>query len=173
MWSIIINIILSYRPCDLSIMCHAVLCCSWNFFCPNDFDFLPFRKNFFSSSALSFCPALTVISSILRLSQNVAGVTLLALGNGAPDIFSAFAAVNQDEDEKASLAVGALFGKQAYCTSRPIHLIDKNRCWYFCDHNCGWSCDNCQAIYADSAPLPSWYYLLYLCCVLDLLPSLV
>lgn len=59
----------------------------------------------------SFCPALTVISAILRLSQNVAGVTLLALGNGAPDIFSAFAAVNQIDDKKASLAVGALFGE--------------------------------------------------------------
>ncbi len=64
------------------------------------------------SLSSSFCPALTVISSVLRLSQNVAGVTLLALGNGAPDIFSAFAAVNQKEDEKASLAVGALFGNR-------------------------------------------------------------
>lgn len=64
----------------------------------------------FSLLQLSFCPALTVMSSVLRLSQNVAGVTLLALGNGAPDIFSAYAAVNQAEDEKASLAVGALFG---------------------------------------------------------------
>ena len=52
------------------------------------------------------------MSAILRLSQNVAGVTLLALGNGAPDIFSAFAAVNQEEDAKASLAIGALFGEQ-------------------------------------------------------------
>ncbi len=66
---------------------------------------------FIVCSCHSFCPALTVISSILRLSQNVAGVTLLALGNGAPDIFSAFAAVSQAEDRKASLAVGALFGK--------------------------------------------------------------
>ena len=45
----------------------------------------------------------------------MAGVTLLALGNGAPDIFSAFAAVNQDEDKKASLAVGALFGRLKGC----------------------------------------------------------
>ena len=59
----------------------------------------------------SFCPALTVMSQVLRLSQNVAGVTLLALGNGSPDIFSAFAAINQDEDKKSSLAVGALFGR--------------------------------------------------------------
>ena len=50
------------------------------------------------------------MSQVLHLSQNVAGVTLLALGNGSPDIFSAFAAINQDDDKKSSLAVGALFG---------------------------------------------------------------
>ena len=54
------------------------------------------------------------MSQVLHLSQNVAGVTLLALGNGSPDIFSAFAAINQDEDKKSSLAVGALFGKLEY-----------------------------------------------------------
>ena len=64
--------------------------------------------------SLSFCPALKVMSQVLRLSQNVAGVTLLALGNGSPDIFSAFAAINQDEDKKSSLAVGALFGKSVH-----------------------------------------------------------
>jgi len=42
-------------------------------------------------------------------------VTFLALGNGAPDIFSAFAAVNQQDDRKASLAVGALFGENVFC----------------------------------------------------------
>ncbi len=36
---------------------------------------------------------------------------MLALGNGAPDIFSAISAINQPDDEKASLAVGALFGR--------------------------------------------------------------
>ena len=41
----------------------------------------------------------------------VQGVTLLALGNGAPDIFSAFAAISQEDDHKSSLAIGALFGE--------------------------------------------------------------
>ena len=42
-----------------------------------------------------FCPSLAVISKTLRLSQNVAGVTILALGNGAPDIFSSLAGIQQ------------------------------------------------------------------------------
>ena len=33
--------------------------------------------------------------NVCRLSQNIAGVTLLALGNGAPDIFSAVAGIGQ------------------------------------------------------------------------------
>ncbi|XP_060820323.1 mitochondrial sodium/calcium exchanger protein-like [Bombus pascuorum] len=36
----------------------------------------------------SFCPSLAVIASVLQLSDNIAGVTILAFGNGAPDIFT-------------------------------------------------------------------------------------
>jgi solute carrier family 24 (sodium/potassium/calcium exchanger), member 6 len=42
-----------------------------------------------------FCPALSRISEGLKMSPNIAGVTLLALGNGSPDIFSTIAAVSQ------------------------------------------------------------------------------
>ncbi|XP_026295949.1 putative sodium/calcium exchanger 7 [Apis mellifera] len=35
-----------------------------------------------------FCPSLAVIATVLRLSDNIAGVTILAFGNGAPDIFT-------------------------------------------------------------------------------------
>ena len=38
------------------------------------------------------------------------GVTFLAFGNGAPDIFSAIAAINSAKNGNAGLAVGALFG---------------------------------------------------------------
>lgn len=54
----------------------------------------------------------------------VQGVTLLALGNGAPDIFSAFAAINQSDDRKSSLAIGALFGQyNSYILKQPMALF--------------------------------------------------
>ena len=48
---------------------------------------------FFSISSVlcSFCPSLAVIAGVLRLSDNIAGVTILAFGNGAPDIFTSLA----------------------------------------------------------------------------------
>ena len=39
------------------------------------------------------------------------GVTFLAFGNGAPDIFSAVAAITNAKNGDAGLAIGALFGK--------------------------------------------------------------
>ncbi|KAL9651694.1 hypothetical protein ABK040_009309 [Willaertia magna] len=49
---------------------------------------------FLSSTAETyFCPGLVEISRILRLSPDVAGVTFLAFGNGAPDIASIIAGI--------------------------------------------------------------------------------
>uniref|UniRef100_A0A669BIH7 Solute carrier family 8 member B1 n=1 Tax=Oreochromis niloticus TaxID=8128 RepID=A0A669BIH7_ORENI len=70
---------------------------------------------FFPPSLSSFCPNLSAISSSLRLTHNVAGVTFLALGNGAPDIFSAIAAFSHPHT--AGLAVGALFGAGIFVTT--------------------------------------------------------
>eukprot|EP00117_Sycon_ciliatum_P043328 scpid43819/ scgid31388/ Sodium/potassium/calcium exchanger 6; Na(+)/K(+)/Ca(2+)-exchange protein 6; Solute carrier family 24 member 6 len=70
-----------------------------------------------------FCPALTTISQTLGLSQNIAGVTFLAIGNGAPDIFSAFAAIQQAKDGDAGLAIGALFGAGVFVTTTVVGAI--------------------------------------------------
>ncbi|XP_060593798.1 mitochondrial sodium/calcium exchanger protein-like isoform X2 [Ruditapes philippinarum] len=64
-----------------------------------------------------FCPALAVISDTLKLSHNVAGVTFLAFGNGAPDIFSAIAAIGNAKDGDAGLALGALLGAGVFVTT--------------------------------------------------------
>ena len=34
-----------------------------------------------------FCPALQIMAEKMKMSDNVAGVTLLALGNGAPGMY--------------------------------------------------------------------------------------
>jgi len=54
--------------------------------------------------------ALTNISDKLGLSQNLAGVTLLALGNGAPDVIASIVASNGQDDEGLDVAIGALLG---------------------------------------------------------------
>jgi len=61
-----------------------------------------------------FCPAIEIISKVLRLSQNIAGVTIMALGNGAPDIFSSLAGIGQDRPE---LVFGELFGAGVFLTT--------------------------------------------------------
>ncbi|XP_064128314.1 mitochondrial sodium/calcium exchanger protein isoform X1 [Loxodonta africana] len=62
-----------------------------------------------------FCPNLSAISTTLKLSHNVAGVTFLAFGNGAPDIFSALVAFS--DPRTAGLAFGALFGAGVLVTT--------------------------------------------------------
>ncbi|XP_054852855.1 mitochondrial sodium/calcium exchanger protein [Eublepharis macularius] len=62
-----------------------------------------------------FCPNLSAISTKLKLAHNVAGVTFLAFGNGAPDVFSAVVAFS--DPRTAGLAVGALFGAGIFVTT--------------------------------------------------------
>jgi len=78
-----------------------------------------------------FCPSLEIISKTLRLSQNIAGVTILAFGNGAPDIFSALAGISAARPE---LVFGSLFGAGifvtsvvagAVCVTKPFKLMER------------------------------------------------
>ena len=61
-----------------------------------------------------FCPALSSLSDMIGLSPRVAGVTLLALGNGAPDVFSIYASTKAGE---YGIAVGEVTGAANFvCT---------------------------------------------------------
>lgn len=61
-----------------------------------------------------FCINLSTIANVLGLSESMAGVTLLAFGNGSPDVFSTFAAMNSNN---GSLAVGELIGAAGFITA--------------------------------------------------------
>ncbi|KAK9247687.1 Sodium/calcium exchanger protein-domain-containing protein [Lipomyces tetrasporus] len=60
------------------------------------------------------CPNLSTISDLFGMSESLAGVTLLALGNGSPDVFSNYAAMKAGS---GSLAVGELIGAASFITS--------------------------------------------------------
>ncbi|KAK9236834.1 Sodium/calcium exchanger protein-domain-containing protein [Lipomyces kononenkoae] len=60
------------------------------------------------------CPNLNTISDLLGMSESLAGVTFLALGNGSPDVFSTYAAMKAGS---GSLAVGELIGAASFITS--------------------------------------------------------
>jgi sodium/potassium/calcium exchanger 6 len=66
------------------------------------------------SAADFFCPNLATIAQLLKLDENVAGVTLLAFGNGSPDVFATFAALRTNA---GSLAIGELLGAASFIIS--------------------------------------------------------
>jgi sodium/potassium/calcium exchanger 6 len=68
-------------------------------------------------------PSLEAISEKLSCSESLAGVTLLALGNGAPDVFSAIAAGGDSaENGDIMLSVSALIGSSFFITTFVMFL---------------------------------------------------
>ena len=73
-----------------------------------------------STSEEFFCPALASLSEMLGLQPRVAGVTLLALGNGAPDVFSIIASVKA---KQAGMAVGEVTGAGNFVTTAVVGAV--------------------------------------------------
>ncbi|CAH2355538.1 hypothetical protein CLIB1423_28S00540 [[Candida] railenensis] len=93
--------------------------CTFSFL--HSFAFLPLVCNLailFVSLGLTaseyLCPNLHSISKVLQLSDNLAGLTLLALGNGAPDILSTFQGMSLDSSD---LAISELTGAAFFITT--------------------------------------------------------
>eukprot|EP00250_Pteridium_aquilinum_P033785 c6301_g1_i1 orf=131-1984(-) len=77
-----------------------------------------------------FSCTLEKLSEALKLSPAVAGVTLLAIGNGAPDVFSSVAAF-VSSDESGSIGFGAILGGSLFVTtvvSGTVALVTARAC---------------------------------------------
>ncbi|CAO3613870.1 unnamed protein product [Cunninghamella blakesleeana] len=61
-----------------------------------------------------FCPNLQTISEKLQLSESLAGVTVLAFGNGSPDLFGTFSAL---DNGSGSMAIGEIIGAAFFIVS--------------------------------------------------------
>ncbi|KAH9258029.1 hypothetical protein BASA81_003592 [Batrachochytrium salamandrivorans] len=66
---------------------------------------------------------LGILCELLELSQQVAGATLLALGNGAPDIFSILAAFTKGTTSHTDLGLGALLGSCMFLLTAVLGLV--------------------------------------------------
>ncbi|KAJ2349895.1 hypothetical protein GGF43_004351 [Coemansia sp. RSA 2618] len=66
------------------------------------------------SASEYFSPNISTLAKLLHLPESLAGVTLLALGNGAPDLSSTYSAVRAGS---AALAIGQIVGSAAFITS--------------------------------------------------------
>jgi hypothetical protein len=82
-----------------------------------------------------FVPPLEYLSfSMLKLSPEVAGITLLALGNGAPDVFGALAGINGQDVSKIpgahSLSQANARAQYLYCCNPWLSHIARTFKWY-------------------------------------------
>jgi sodium/potassium/calcium exchanger 6 len=80
-------------------------------------------------------PQLTYISNLLRLKPDVAGVTLLAFGNGAPDVFTGVAiATAHPEEVDFSLLLADIVGGSIFIMTVVVGAV----VWVAAKHSPGW-----------------------------------
>ncbi|CAB3402464.1 unnamed protein product [Caenorhabditis bovis] len=70
-----------------------------------------------------FSPSISSIVAHLKISESVAGVTFMAFGNGAPDVFGSVASVLSSPIPKADLALGELLGGALFVTTMVVSTI--------------------------------------------------
>ncbi|KAI9121665.1 hypothetical protein K1719_008698 [Acacia pycnantha] len=68
-----------------------------------------------------FCHSLKGLSSILRLSPTIAGVTLLSLGNGAPDFFASVASFTRSSG--GAVGLNSILGAALFVSTTVLGII--------------------------------------------------
>ena len=82
-----------------------------------------------NTAKMYFSPTLGSICERLKLSYDVAGVTFLAMGNGAPDLFGAVSSFTGKED--TLIGLGALLGGSVFVSSVVVVVTISNTIIYY------------------------------------------
>jgi sodium/potassium/calcium exchanger 6 len=61
-----------------------------------------------------FCPNLNTVAKMFGMGEHLMGVTFLAFGNGAPDLFATFGAI---QNNASGLAMGSLLGAGCFIST--------------------------------------------------------
>uniref|UniRef100_A0A914E5D3 Sodium/calcium exchanger membrane region domain-containing protein n=1 Tax=Acrobeloides nanus TaxID=290746 RepID=A0A914E5D3_9BILA len=70
-----------------------------------------------------FCRNISAIVDHLKIPQHIAGVTFMAFGNGAPDVFTSLASALSTNQPKAGLSIGELLGAGIFVTTLVVATI--------------------------------------------------
>ena len=77
------------------------------------------------SAGTFYVPALEYVATMMRLTPEAAGVTLLALGNGAPDLYAQVSEISEGELPNLNVVIGSTLGSGLFIATVVLGVVIK------------------------------------------------